>query len=373
MDQTEQQTILDLSQQETVDASQLPVGTPIKIGKNVVWFEDTATEISTWDELAYWIKQYPNRPYIIFSPKFKKYPEYAELISNYIINNTHLALEQPATVRRVVSDETLNLLTQHSDKVNEFAMDELLILQRRDKALCQLDTLEAEFAELDAKMRHNNLTQEEYVRGEELCQNLIPVCKNQIVEINNELAELIAKRNKQFKETRLVNNDTAQEPSASSVGMDTLSNAEPVSATVSQPTESITASTSVSNEQTSTLNQVTVVSDKQSIPDLTPQVPNDVQCCQVTPNWNDSRLYWMPLSMAVQMADSPGYRQYKEQQTDCNGYKAVPLQYLLMYRIDLYLDGLPIVFTDNGEFMRIGNSNHDPLDMSYWYPKPYNL
>lgn len=359
-----------------MDASQLPVGTPIKIGKNVVWFEDTATELSTWDELAHWIKQYPDRPYIIFSPKFKKYPEYTELISNYIINTTHLALEQPATIRRVVSDETLNILIQHSDKVNEFAMDELLILQKRDKVLQHLDTLEAEFAELDVKMRHNTLTQEEYVRGEELCQNLIPACKNQIADINNELAELIANRNKRFRETHPVTADAASESTAVSTERSASCVAEQMIAAIPQSTDSVIPvipSTCVISEQTTTINQPTAVTAKENIFNSTPQTPTDTQCCQVTPSWKDSRLYWMPLSMAVQMADSPGYRQYKEQQTDCNGYKAVPLQYLLMYRIDLYLDGLPIVFTDNGEFMRIGNSNHDPLDMSYWYPKPYNL
>lgn len=356
-----------------MDASQLPVGTPIKIGKNVVWFEDTATELSTWDELAHWIRQYPDRPYIIFSPKFKKYPEYTELISNYIINNTHLALEQPATIRRVVSDETLNILIQHSDKVNEFAMDELLILQKRDKVLQYLDTLEAEFAELDVKMRHNTLTQEEYVRGEELCQNLIPAGKNQLADINNELAELIANRNKRFKETHSVNADTVSEPTLVSTERSAPSVAEQITDTVSQLTESVTFQVHAVSEQTATVSQPTTVTEKENTLNLLPQTSTDTPCCQVTPNWKDSRLYWMPLSMAVQMADSPGYRQYKEQQTDCDGYKAVPLQYLLMYRINLYLDGLPIVFTDNGEFMRIGNSDHDPLDMSYWYPKPYNL
>lgn len=79
----------------------------------------------------------------------------------------------------------------------------------------------------------------------------------------------------------------------------------------------------------------------------------------------------MPLSVAKQQVNNPNNAVYlKQQSVDVPGYKTVPLEYLLAYGIRLYSDGLPIVFTKSGNFMRIGVSEVSLANNSYWYPTP---
>lgn len=79
----------------------------------------------------------------------------------------------------------------------------------------------------------------------------------------------------------------------------------------------------------------------------------------------------MPLSVAKQMVNNPQNSVYKKQQeTVVPGYTTVPLEYLIVLGVQLYADGVPIVYTKTGGFMRVGNSKVSPVVRRYWYPTP---
>lgn len=79
----------------------------------------------------------------------------------------------------------------------------------------------------------------------------------------------------------------------------------------------------------------------------------------------------MPVSIAKQLADSPQNSVFKQQQNQSvPGCQTVPLEYLIALGVQLYADGVPIVYTQSGEFRRVGNASVPPVVADYWYPKP---
>ena len=79
----------------------------------------------------------------------------------------------------------------------------------------------------------------------------------------------------------------------------------------------------------------------------------------------------MPISVAKGLADSPQNAVFKQQQSQTvPGYQTVPLEYLIALGVQLYADGVPIVYTKSGEFRRVGDIQIPPVVSSYWYPKP---
>jgi hypothetical protein len=79
----------------------------------------------------------------------------------------------------------------------------------------------------------------------------------------------------------------------------------------------------------------------------------------------------MPLSVAKQMVNNPQNSAYKKQQEMIvPGYTTVPLEYLLALGVQLYADGVPIVYTKTGGFRRVGDSEVSPVVHGYWYPTP---
>ena len=365
MKQAKSQEILDLSREEIIDVSKLPTGTPIKIGDNVVWFDSVANHVTTFNKLIAILKQYPGYPCVIFSPEFEKYPEYTNMISNYICKKTFPDVTQTPTFKRLVTEETLTDFSQHCKLVNTSELTEFLLVDKRKAILTQLNALEVELHELTIKRANNTLTQEECDRGDDLYVNLIPELKKQFEQATMELADFITNRTESHKVANKIESDDSITVSESP----TVHNSD--KAEVTETVGTITMPDLVS--ETVLPKTATPADDKWALLGLTPQTPYNDSCRDVAVNWRNSHLFFMPWSIAVQMANSSAYAQYKFQQTDCNGYVAVPLEYLLVYNIQLYADGLPIVFTSNGEFMRIGNSEHDSTDEDYWYPKPYNL
>ncbi len=87
--------------------------------------------------------------------------------------------------------------------------------------------------------------------------------------------------------------------------------------------------------------------------------------------WVGTSQMIMPIKIAKQLADSPQYAVFKKQQsTSPWGYVPVPLEYLIAFGVKLYADGVPVVYTKNGRFMRTGSSDRNPLQNEYWYPTP---
>ena len=79
----------------------------------------------------------------------------------------------------------------------------------------------------------------------------------------------------------------------------------------------------------------------------------------------------MPMSIAKQLADSPQNAVFKQQQNQSvPGCQTVPLEYPLALGVQLYADGVPIVYTQSGEFRRVGSVSVPPVVSNYWYPKP---
>lgn len=365
MEQAKSQEMLDLSQKEIIDVSTLPTGMPIKIGDNVVWFGSVANHVTTFNKLIAILKQYPGYPCVIFSPEFEKHPEYANMISNYICKKTFPDVTQTPTYKRLVTEETLTEFSQQCKLVNASELTEFMLVDKRKAILTQLNALEVELHELTIKRANNTLTQEECDRGDDLYVNLIPKLKKQFEHATKELADFITNRTESYKAANTVESNDSITVSAST----TAPNSD--KANVTETVNTTTVSNLISEPVLTKTD--TPVDDKWTLLGLTPQTPHICSCREVAANWRDSHLFFMPWSIAVQMASSPAYAQYKVQQTDCNGFVAVPLEYLLVYNIQLYADGLPIVFTSSGEFMRIGNNGHDSIDEDYWYPKPYNL
>ncbi len=352
-----------------IELDQLRHGTTIEINNNFYKFTGSVT---TEDSFEAMINTLRNRPVqndiLVVVPGVSA--EIEQLISNYILNQIY---EKPKDSAKLVSERTLdNASDEELQKLSKGnnALNALWFLLRK-QAQYRTDAaqLEAELATLTAKRNSGTITQEEFERGNLIYTTLLPEKQTELSSINVEISEqqqqLLKLSKRELSQAARYPDQSWVHPSELATS-DALATPDDINKVLNEFSQGCVDNSPVNNQQSSCddFAQIAPVSPSS----VTTQPTNVV--CQVCPEWRDARYRVMPLRVARQLAYDPRMLMYSKYQKHVEGYLLVPPEFLIMYGIRMYEPDLPIVFTQSGEFRRIGESDHSPLELSYWYPKP---
>jgi len=279
------------------------------------------------------------QPIVIISPEATTIPDLSDRLSTLIQNNRRVQPMNVTTEDRyhfmnTTDDELKQLTASITDPEEQAAM--LYIYQgirARSQVRYSLDMSIRERDVLWSRHCANPYSNEGSERYCELVNNLIPQYEAEFNRINTELQRLDAEQAKRHKTVAPV--QTSSEVKVS------------VTATVETATSAAVVSHTVSATGS--------LSDLYSL-------------------WKSPSFLKLPFNLAEDMSRSPAYAEIDKQQKDItvNGrnYKAVPLPILIALGIPTFTDGVPVVYTDNGKFKRVGTADVSPLNLKYWYPTP---
>lgn len=352
-----------------LELDQLQHGTTIEINNDFYKFTGSVT---TEDSFEAMINTLRNRPVqndiLVVVPGVSA--EVEQLISNYILNQIY---KKPNDSVKLVSERTLdNASDEELQKLSKGnnALNALWFLLRK-QAQYRTDTaqLEAELAVLTAKRNSGAITQEEFERGNLIYTTLLPEKQTELSSIDAEISEqqqqLLKLSKRELSQAAAYPDQSWIAPSELATS-DALATPDDINRVLNEFNQDCVDNSQASNQQSSCDDFVQVAPVSSS--SVTTQPTNVV--CQVCPEWRDARYRVMPLRVARQLAYDPRMLMYSKYQKHVEGYLLVPPEFLIMYGIRMYEPDLPIVFTQSGEFRRIGESDHSPLELSYWYPKP---
>lgn len=345
-----------------IELNQLQHGTTIEINNNFYKFTGSVT---TEDSFEAMINTLRNRPVqndiLVVVPGVSA--EIEQLISNYILNQIYV---KPNDSAKLVSERTLDKASdeelQKLSKGNN-ALNALWFLLRK-QAQYRTDTaqLEAELAVLTAKRNSGAITQDEFERGNLIYTTLLPEKQTELSSIETEISE---QQQQLLKLSKRELSQAASYPDQSWTSpfevteSDTPATAEDIDKILNQ------FSQEAENHSDSVVTPVDVI---ESVKSNTESVMFPIE--NMTPAWRDVQYRLMPLQVACQLVRNPAMAKYSKYQQPVDGYTIVPAEYLIMFGIEMYEPDLPIVYTASGEFKRVGKSDHSPLELSYWYPKP---
>ena len=352
-----------------INLDQLQHGTTIKINNNLYKFSGSVT---TEDSFEAMINTLRNRPVqndiLVVVPGVSA--EVEQLISNYILNQIY---EKPKDSAKLVSERTLDNVSddelQKLSKGNN-ALNALWFLLRK-QSQCRADTaqLETELNMLTVKRNNGTITQEEFERGNLIYTTLLPERCAELTSIETEIAEqqqqLLTLSKRELSQAARYPDQSWTSPSEF-VTSDAPATSDDINKVLNDISQDCIDSMQAVNQQHLCDDFVPV----ESILDSSTGTPPTNVACQVCPEWRDARYRVMPLRVARQLAHNPAMAKYSKYQKPVDGYLLVPPEFLIMYDVKMHEPDLPIVFTQSGEFRRVGKSDHSPMDLSYWYPKP---
>jgi len=345
-----------------IELDQLQHGTTIEINNNFYKFNGSVT---TEDSFEAMINTLRNRPVqndiLVVVPGVSA--EIEQLISNYILNQIY---EKPKNSAKLVSERTLdNVSDEELQKLSKGnnALNALWFLLRK-QAQYRIDTtqLETELAVLTAKRNNGTITQEEFERGNLIYTTLLPEKQTEMSSIEAEISE---QQQYLLKLSKRELSQAARYPDQSWAHPSELTDSD-IPATVDDVDEILNQFSQESEKHSDSA--TTSVDVVESVKSNTASVTFPIE--QITPAWRDVQYRLMPLQVARQLVCNPAMAKYSKYQQPVDGYTIVPPEYLIMFGIEMYEPDLPIVYTASGEFKRVGESDHSPLELSYWYPKP---
>ena len=352
-----------------IELDQLQHGTTIEINNNFYKFTGSVT---TEDSFEAMINTLRNRPVqndiLVVVPGVSA--EVEQLISNYILNQIY---EKPKDSAKLVSERTLDNASdaelQKLSKGND-ALNALWFLLRK-QAQYQTDTaqLETELAVLTAKRNSGTITQEEFERGNLIYTTLLPEKQTELSSIAAEMTEqqqqLLKLSKRELVKAAKFPDQSWANPSELATS-DAPTTTDDINKILNEFSQDCADNMQANNQQRLCDDFV----QSEPISDSVVNASSTNVVCQVCPEWRDARYRVMPLSVARQLIRDPRMSMYSKYQKPVDGYLLVPPEFLIMYGIRMYEPDLPIVFTQSGEFRRIGKSDHSPFELSYWYPKP---
>lgn len=352
-----------------INLNQLQHGTIIEINNNIYKFTGSVT---TEDSFEAMINTLRNRSaqndILVVVPGVSA--EVEQLISNYILNQIY---EKPKDSAKLVSERTLDNASdeelQKLSKGNDALHALWFLLRKQAQYHTDTEQLEAELAVLTAKRNSGAITQEEFERGNLIYTTLLPEKQTELssiaVEITEQQQQLLKLSKRELVKAAKFPNQSWTNPSELATS-DAPTTPDDINKILNEFSQDC-AETLPDVEQ-HRLDENCDRVKPTSASSVTTQPTNVV--CQVCPEWRDARYRVMPLSVARQLVRDPRMSMYSKYQKPIDGYLLVPVEFLIMYGIRMYEPDLPIVFTQSGEFRRIGESDHSPLELSYWYPKP---
>lgn len=317
--------------------------TQIPIQNKVFTLGSPVVNAESLDQLLYIFQQQgiQDRPIVIINPVSDSIPDFSRLLENYIENGMKGMYSQQHTTYMFqdASDEDIRQWAeiQYSNGGNQ-SLDYLIAtgmaIREQSQLKRDLDQAKARRDELWRRHCANPNSEEGSDEYANLSYNVIPQIESAIQQVTDKLRNIPK------------NLDNGSVPRSVQTNVENLvesveNHVDIVKTNVENPVESVDKDL----EMTGT-----------GKPALSLTKP--------------SRLI-MPISVAKQIAQSPQNQVYQaQQQQEVPGYTTVPIEYLIALGIQLYADGVPIVYTKSGNFRRIGNSNVSPIVSSYWYPTP---
>lgn len=316
--------------------------------------------VETLEQLAYSLSQQDagNRPIVIINPQANTVPDFDKMLENYIENYTAGKQRQNVTTSyafEMSSDEEIESLVkqQFQDIQSPDAQQQISIYQtirRQSQIKHNLANYQEEASELWRQHCINPNATDGSERYAELVYQLMPQAEQELNQVSELLSHLNSgiKIQKSFQQTV----ENTPEQTVSSKPEEEI-RAEP------EPVIELAQSSKIENES---------VSESQvDYENLELEFTNTCLCGE----WRDAAMKQMPEAAALNMSQSVNYQKFQAQQSiDVPGYKPVELWVLCQLGIPLYPDGIPIVYTVDGKFQRVGNSDRSVLDTNYWFPRP---
>lgn len=311
--------------------------TQIQIQNKIFTLGSPVTHVNTLDKLLYVFQQMgiSERPIVIINPVDDSLPDLANLLENYIENAMQgfVATSRPTYLFQGYTDEQILEWANSQYKPGSGTSLDYLIesgkaIREQSRLRCELDRLNSRKEELWRQHCLNPESEAGSAEYSDLSYNQIPRVESELKEVTDCLGRIPRDLD--------------------------LGSVYTQSAVEDVPVENVENPVEIISENVDKHDTGEMVGMRK--PDLILSNPSNLL---------------MPLSVAKQIADSPQNQVFREQQSvEVPGYATVPLEYLIALGIQLYADGVPIVFTKSGGFRRIGNSSVNPVVVSYWYPTP---
>lgn len=316
--------------------------------------------VETLEQLAYSLSQHDagNRPIVIINPQANTIPDFDKMLENYIENYTAGKQRQNVTTSyafELSSDEEIESLVkqQFQDIQSPDAQQQISIYQtirRQSQIKHSLANYQEEASELWRQHCINPNATEGSERYAELVYQLMPQAEQEL----NQVSELLSHLNSGIRIQKSFQQSVENTPEQ---------------AVSSKPEEEIRAKPDpvIELAQSSEIENESVSESQVDYENLELKFTNTCLCGE----WRDAAMKQMPETAALNMSQSVNYQKFQAQQSiDVPGYKPVELWVLCQLGIPLYPDGIPIVYTVDGKFQRVGNSDRSVLDTNYWFPRP---
>ena len=310
------------------------------------------------EQLAYSLSQQDagNRPIVIINPQANTVPDFDKMLENYIENYTAGKQRQSVTTSyafELSSDEEIESLVrqQFQDIQSPNAQQQISIyktIRRQSQIKHNLANYQEEASELWRQHCINPDVTEGSERYAELVYQLMPQAEQELKDVSERLTQLNSGVRTELPIQQPVENHVETAP-------------EPVVETVPEPT--------VQEEAVEQPEPEPILVPEPQVEETNSDLAFKKLCLCV--EWRDAAVKQMPESAARNMTQSVNYQKFQAQQSiEVPEYQAVELWVLCQLGIQLYPDGLPIVYTVDGKFQRVGKSDRSVLDTNYWFPSP---
>lgn len=336
----------------------LSVEKTFQINNIVYVLGSPVVSVEMLEQLAYSLSQQDagNRPIVIINPQANTVPDFDKMLENYIENYTTGKQRQNVTTSyafELSSDEEIETLVkqQFQDIQSPNAQQQISIyktIRRQSQIKHSLANYQEEASELWRQHCINPSATEGSARYAELVYQLMPQAEQELKDISERLTQLNSGVRTELPIQQPVENrvETTPEP----VG-------EPVPESVPEP---VVQEEPIAEQEASPEPHLEETSSDLTFKKL-------CLCAE----WRDAAVKQMPEGAARNMTQSVNYQKFQAQQSiEVPGYQAVELWVLCQLGIPMYPDGLPIVYTVDGKFQRVGKSDRSVLDTSYWFPRP---
>lgn len=336
----------------------LSVEKTFQINNIVYVLGSPVVSVEMLEQLAYSLSQQDagNRPIVIINPQANTVPDFDKMLENYIENYTAGKQRQNVTTSyafELSSDEEIETLVkqQFQDIQSPNAQQQISIyktIRRQSQIKHSLANYQEEASELWRQHCINPSATEGSERYAELVYQLMPQAEQELKDISERLTQLNSGVRTELPIQQPVENrvETTPEP------VD-----EPVPESVPEP---VVQEEPIAEQEASPEPHLEETSSDLTFKKL-------CLCAE----WRDAAVKQMPEGAARNMTQSVNYQKFQTQQSiEVPGYQAVELWVLCQLGIPMYPDGLPIVYTVDGKFQRVGKSDRSVLDTSYWFPRP---
>lgn len=368
-----------------------------QIQNNVYCFGNPVITVDTLQQLVSALQEHgeTNRPIVIINPQANTIPNFDSMLENFISNEITV---KPASIvtkymlQNATDEQICEFAEQQYKPENGLSLDYLITMYTLIREQSNLrGTLDDLKAESDSLWKQHCLNPESDTGSErygDIVYNIVPAVNTQLREVTHKLDTLSDWFTEpEVKYTPKHQSDiTEPEPIVQDTDIVTVQKSPDVTDTVEPVCELDTVLQNIDNNIPDTVPVEPVIVPEPSvqdtpIPDFTAddtevtvvQTPHNILPggTTITLKWLNSKLRVMPLSIARNRAQEPGYIAIRNQQESApKEYIPVSLEYLLMLGIPIYPDGVPVVYTKSGEFMRVGTSEIPMNNTKYWFPRP---